>query len=277
MTRLVKVFAAMIAATALVLSAAVSNPTSANAAAKRRHQVVTMAASATHVSIDAVVAFSGALKPAKPGAVVKLQRRYVGKKKWVTVAKAVVAADGTWTAALRMADGRDRYYRAYIAKRKGFSSDYSPKVRIWVADDVTRTEPIPAVVTYRDDPTLAVGITHTEWEGEAGLKKVTYRGGVAIKTVVLRQPGETLILVGTRPKNPPTAVVTACEVQTSPTTGGTWAYVHAEISDPDQYGYTVTLKADGRSKSFVPAVGDNAYSAYFVGATTAEVCAVTLG
>lgn len=274
--RVIKGLVALIVSSALVLTAAASSATPA-AAAHRRHQVVSMRADRTHVAIGDVVSWSGQLTPAVAGVTVKLQRRYVTKKRWVTVTKAVVTADGTWSASTKMSDSRDRYYRAYIPSRKGFSSDYSPKIRVTVAADVTRTETIPARVTYRNTDTLAVGVTHTEWEGADGLQRVTYRGGVAIKTVVLREPGETLILVGTRPKAPPTAWITACELQTSPTTGGTWAYVHAEVSDPDLYGYVVTLTADGRSKTFAPADGDNAYTAYFVGATAVQTCGVTLG
>lgn len=276
MNTLLRRLATLAALASLTLGLAATTAPTAHAAARKK-QSVGIVVTDRHLWASDVVTITGRLNPHRSGVKVVIQQRQVGKKKWTTLTRTTTQAGGYYTATATVKGDRDRVLRAYVARSTRYRADYSSSIRLWVTPrplNYTYEEAIPFVTHTVDDPTLHKGISTVSVAGVAGLRRVTVVNGVVALDEVLVAPIDQVVLNGTA-VTAPSGTIVQCEVTTG-STGGTTARVRAEISDPDLVGYTVTLWLNGRSKTFAPAVGDNAYSTYIPYATEAFDCGVTL-
>lgn len=236
----------------------------------------------THVHVRDTVRVRGRIRAHKAKVVVRVQQRMLGSSKWSTIKKIRTKRGGYYSTKITLTSAKDRRLRVKVSRTRWHGRVYRAAVtkskRLYIS-------PIPAHGTYSmveeipfstqkiPDADLRIGTSKVEVAGKNGLRRVTYVDGKLSTIEVVSEPVTRVIRVGTGANTKPTAWITGCYVQMDGTTPVARAV--AEVADPDNVGYNLTIHLNARDMPFGWHDGDNRFSTYIVGANTA-VCDVTL-
>ncbi|MGC3995150.1 MAG: hypothetical protein QM779_13720 [Propionicimonas sp.] len=117
-------------------------------------QSVTIVAGTTAAEVGQKVALSGKTTPKAAAKKVRIQQRNAGSSAWRTVKTVTTTKAGTWSTTVTPGNDTDRYYRAYLPARKGYTKASAKTSKI-VVDKRTVT------VTAQGDSPATVNLATT--------------------------------------------------------------------------------------------------------------------
>lgn len=271
---------ATVAAAALLggFGVAASVPSVAQAA-QRSPQRITMKIPDRTLRVGQKVVIKGRVSPHRAGKKVKIYQTWLDATHWKRIKTIRTKRGGYYRTTVKLTSSRDRRIRVRVVADRRHKARTSRSLRLRIAPNISDAltvtkEVIPHGYSVITDPALAVGTQELRSPGADGLKEVTRRNGLVVKTVTLVAPVNAVIATGPSPvpgKQAPWGVIDKCEMW-----GPNMAVVSAYTWDPDNVGYKVTLTVSGVSLTFEPDVGNSHFSSYASGVTSATNCTITM-
>lgn len=196
-----------------VMVMAFSQPTEAQAATPK----ITNSASTDDVVVGDTVKLSGHITYASKHRIIYIKERYLGSSKWRTVKRVYASkSTGNWSTTLRIGNEKERYYRVYIPKHRGFKKAYSRSVRVNVESKPWYTTvPFGSLSQNTDElSTIESRVSQAGVDGQ--VKNYRYINGKVV-SVVTKQPVPQITQYGTAD---PVTIVRSISPSSGPVEGG---------------------------------------------------------